>query len=56
MEQQLVNIWYCNDCDDRLYTDLGNIPEWCPYCKSTDLEDGRVHELTRFPRKVDSNE
>lgn len=38
--------WYCDSCGDEFYTGMNKEPEFCPYCKSTDItsDDGLIIE------------
>ena len=40
-----INAWHCDDCDDNFYTGTYSDPEFCPFCKSTELDKGKSFEI-----------
>ncbi len=42
---KVIYRWYCDNCGDYFYTDWESEPEFCPFCKSTYLEDKKPFEI-----------
>lgn len=42
--EHLINTWHCDEdtCNKTFYTDLGEMPESCPFCGNEFISDSKV--------------
>jgi hypothetical protein len=47
---KVIYRWYCHCCDGDFYTDWEEEPEFCPFCKETELEHKKDFEIKELKR------